>query len=91
MFLYSTKKHRLYIEQGLAIIIELLGRIEKGIGCSITDCSNSATRSLSRDKGGTEKLKISDEGKRIYLCQLHYKNWKKESKKYRELERVRYG
>jgi len=67
-----------------------LGKVQKGIKCSVTDCNNEAVRSLSREKFSSSDLKLK-EGRRVYLCEYHYKLWKKETKKLREFDRIRYG
>lgn len=67
-----------------------MGRIGKGIKCSVVDCNNNSIRSLSRERVSSSGLKVR-EGRRVYLCVVHYKQWKKGTKKVRELDRVRYG
>ncbi len=67
-----------------------LGKVQKGVICSVIDCNNEAIRSLGRDKFSASDLKLK-EGRRVYLCEHHYKVWKKETKKMRELDRLRYG
>ncbi|MEM3383060.1 MAG: hypothetical protein QXL52_04545 [Nitrososphaerales archaeon] len=67
-----------------------MGRIQKGVKCSVTDCNSEAVRSLSRNKFSASDLKLK-EGKRVYLCELHYKVWKKKTKNLREIDRLRYG
>jgi hypothetical protein len=68
-----------------------MGRIEKGVGCSVSACANSAVRSLSRELLAPSDLAVSGEGRRVYLCQQHYRQWKKATRKTRELDRVRFG
>ena len=48
-----------------------------------------AIRSLSRDKVSAAGLKV-DESRRSYLCRLHYKEYKKGSKKDKLLEKWRF-
>jgi hypothetical protein len=67
-----------------------LGKVEKGVGCSVTGCTNAAARSLSRSAAGGSGLSIGGEGRRIYLCHDHYKAWKKATKKSKDLERSRW-
>lgn len=57
-----------------------MGKISKGIGCSVNGCSNSAVRSLNADKVKDSGLDIGSGSKRAYLCNDHYKQWKKEFK-----------
>ena len=66
-----------------------MGKVGKGVNCSVSDCKNAAERSISRDQLGTSGLKVSGE-RRAFLCHDHYKIWKKATKKDRELDRVRF-
>jgi len=67
-----------------------MGRVAKGVKCTVTGCSNDAVRSLPYDKVVAAGLKIG-ESRRAYLCREHYKEFKKETKKDRTLEKWRYG
>jgi hypothetical protein len=67
-----------------------LGRVDKGVGCSVTGCANPAERSLSRGEMGGSGLNVGGEGRRVYLCRDHYKAWKKATKKSRDMERSRW-
>ena len=66
-----------------------MGRIDKGVKCSVSGCSNEATRSISADKVKTAGLKVGNE-KRAYLCKEHYKDFKKKTKKDKQLEKMRF-
>jgi hypothetical protein len=66
-----------------------LGRIAKGVKCSVTGCDRDAVRSLARDKVTAAGLKVN-ETRRAYLCRLHYKEYKKGSKKDKLLEKWRF-
>lgn len=68
-----------------------MGRVDKGINCSATGCKDSAERSISKSQISQGVLNFSSEGRRIYLCKSHYKQWKKSSRDSRDLERTRYG
>lgn len=67
-----------------------MGKVERGVKCSVEGCAEDAERSISRDKLSDTSLKVFGEGKRVYLCSQHYKLWKKTTKKDRELERARF-
>ncbi len=67
-----------------------LGRVDKGVGCDVSGCSNKAERSLSRGDIGSSGLSVGGTGRRVYLCHEHYKVWKKATKKSRSLERARW-
>jgi hypothetical protein len=70
--------------------VQFLGRVSKGEKCSVVGCKNDAIRSLPVDKVKQAGLKVG-EGRRAYLCREHYKEFKKETKKDRTLEKWRYG
>ncbi|GBC74111.1 MAG: hypothetical protein QW450_03390 [Candidatus Nitrosocaldus sp.] len=53
-----------------------MGKVGKGVRCSVVECSNNAVRSLDAGKVRGSGLDVS-EGKRVYLCEEHYKQWKK--------------
>ncbi len=67
-----------------------MGRIDKGVKCSVSGCNNEAVRSLSADKVKSAGLRVG-EGRRAFLCREHYKEFKKVTKKDRELEKWRHG
>jgi hypothetical protein len=67
-----------------------LGRIDKGVRCSVSGCKNDAVRSLPTDKVKSAGLKVG-ESRRAFLCKEHYKEFKKETKKDRVLEKWRHG
>lgn len=67
-----------------------MGRIEKGVKCSVSGCGREAVRSLSAAKVKAAGLKIGSE-RRAYLCKEHYKEYKKKTKKDKQLEKWRYG
>ncbi|MCJ7471037.1 hypothetical protein MUO74_11215 [Candidatus Bathyarchaeota archaeon] len=66
-----------------------MGRIDKGVKCSVSGCSNEAARSISADKVKNAGLKVGNE-KRAYLCKEHYKDFKKKTKKDKRLEKMRF-
>jgi hypothetical protein len=68
-----------------------MGKVDKGIGCSVTGCSNKGERSMGRDQLTGSGLTAAGEGRRIYLCHEHYKVWKKSTKKERDMQRARWG
>ncbi len=67
-----------------------MGRIDKGEKCNISGCNNEAERSISADKVRAAGLKVNDE-KHAYLCKDHYKEYKKKSKKDKQIDRWRFG
>jgi len=67
-----------------------LGRVDKGVKCSVSGCGKDAVRSLSSQKVKAAGLKIGNE-RRAYLCKEHYKEFKKKTKKDKQLEKWRYS
>ena len=69
-----------------------MGRVDKGVNCSVNCCENSAERSISGSKASmASDLVVNTSNKRVYLCRQHYKEWKKATKEDRENERARWG
>ncbi len=67
-----------------------MGRIDKGEKCNISGCGKEAERSISAEKVRAAGLKVGDE-KHAYLCKEHYKEYKKKSKKDKQIDRWRFG
>lgn len=67
-----------------------MGVIAKGAKCNVDGCSNDGARSLNTKKVENAGLRVTSAGKKTVLCKQHYKEWKKESKDDRDLERARY-
>ncbi len=67
-----------------------MGVIAKGAKCSVDGCTNDGVRSLNTKKVENAGLRVNSQGKKAVLCKQHYKEWKKESKDDRDLERARY-
>ena len=66
-----------------------MGRIDKGVKCSVSGCEKDAVRSIAAGKVTVAGLKIDAE-RRAYLCKGHYKEFKKATKKDRTLEKWRH-
>ena len=67
-----------------------MGIISKGAKCNIIGCENDAVRSITTSKVEESGMEVSSSGKKSALCKIHYKEWKKETKDDRDLERSRY-
>jgi hypothetical protein len=68
-----------------------MGRVDKGVNCSIQGCDQTAQRSMSGSKASMAlDMDLDTSSKRIYLCKAHYREWKKASKNERENERARW-
>ena len=68
-----------------------MGRIEKGVKCSVSSCSREAARSISADKVKAAGLSVGSSENRAYICKEHYKEYKKKTKKDKTLEKWRHG
>ncbi len=67
-----------------------MGLVSKGAKCNVDGCDQDGTRSLNTVKVERAGLIVTSSGKKSILCKIHYKEWKKESKEDRDLERARY-
>ena len=67
-----------------------MGIVSKGAKCDVTGCNNDGARSLNTKKVESAGLDVSSSSKKTVLCKDHYKDWKKETKDDRALERARY-
>jgi len=67
-----------------------MGVVAKGAKCNVDGCTNDGARSLNTTKIENAGLRGNSTGKKTVLCKLHYKEYKKESKDDRALERARY-
>ena len=73
-----------------------MGRIKKGISCSIKGCEEKSNRSFSIEKVQNALSKAGLEidpgsGRRVVLCQLHYRKIKKYLKQDTQVERMRFA
>ena len=67
-----------------------MGVVARGAKCSVDGCDAMGIRSLNALRVQSAGLRLSTSGKKAILCKVHYKEWKKESKGERDLERARY-
>ncbi len=65
-----------------------MGKVAKGIKCTVTGCSEDAVRSISPEDVSKAGLKVSASG-RGYLCKNHYKELKRKLRKDKKIERWR--
>ena len=68
-----------------------MGIVSKGAKCNVEGCEKEGARSLNTTKVENAGLRVSSTGKKSVLCKDHYKEWKKESKDDRDLERARFN
>jgi len=66
-----------------------MGRISKGVKCSVEGCEKGATRSLNIDKVTAAGLKVQGT-RRAYLCRDHYKGYKRATRKEKQVDKWRY-
>lgn len=67
-----------------------MGVVAKGAKCNVDGCDVDGARSLNTMRVQNAGLSVSSAGKKAVLCKDHYKEWKKESKGDRDLERARF-
>ena len=67
-----------------------MGIIAKGGKCHVSGCNDIGVRSINTAKVEEAGLRVLSSGKKSVLCKTHYKEWKKETKDDRALERARY-
>ena len=73
-----------------------MGKVKQGVECSVEGCSEKAVRSFSASKGREAMqaagARLKDErARRVYLCQKHYKAYKKQTKQDKKVDKWRYG
>ena len=67
-----------------------MGIVSKGAKCNFEGCDQVSARSLNTSKVEKSGLRVNSTGKKTVLCKKHYKEYKKESKDDRDLERARF-
>ena len=67
-----------------------MGRIDKGVTCTVQGCTEKAVRSISAEDASQAKLNIG-EVKRAYLCKKHYRELKKHLRQDRRLQKWRWN
>jgi len=73
-----------------------MGKVKKGVNCSVVGCNDRAIQSVSIDKVQEAAQAIglkfdARKSRRIYLCEKHYKEVKKYLKKTKKLEKWKHG
>ncbi|MGA2971561.1 MAG: hypothetical protein ABSE39_02925 [Candidatus Bathyarchaeia archaeon] len=67
-----------------------MGKVAKGQQCSVVGCGAAAIRSISTEKVSHSGLNIGS-SRRAYLCKKHYQEFKKLTRKDRQLEKWRFS
>lgn len=62
--------------------------VDKVQMCDIEGCKAEAVRSISGKKVENAGMSVADPSKSVHLCQAHYRELKKKTKKDRTLERL---
>ncbi len=70
--------------------MQFMGVIAKGAKCNVEGCEKDGARSINTTKVENANLRVNSTGKKSVLCKEHYKEYKKESKDDRDLERARF-
>ncbi|MGA1974818.1 MAG: hypothetical protein ABSG92_04215 [Conexivisphaerales archaeon] len=58
--------------------------------CGIEGCSQPAKRSISTKNLAGTSLRVKASARRVNLCKVHYKQFKKETKEDRAIEKARF-
>jgi hypothetical protein len=62
----------------------------KEMKCEVMGCNEIAVRSVARMKASKALQNLSGSGRRIHLCKMHYKTYKKKTRAERKLETIRW-
>lgn len=68
-----------------------MGVISRGAKCDASGCDKDGVRSLNARKVDGTGISLATSAKKAVLCREHYREWKKETRGDRDLERARYG
>lgn len=68
-----------------------MGIVSKGAKCDISGCDGDGSRSINTVKVEGAGLRVESGGKKSVLCKQHYKEYKKETREERDLERARWS
>lgn len=68
-----------------------MGVIAKGAVCDVEGCDIKGARSITTTKVERAGLLVKSSNKKSVLCRDHYKEYKKETKDDRDLERARWS
>lgn len=67
-----------------------MGRVDKGVKCSVSGCQAEAVRSIAFKRASEAGLSLGGEARRAYLCEVHYKEFKKARRNTDKIERMRW-
>ncbi len=66
-----------------------MGKISKGIKCSVAGCEEKAVKSISTQRIPSS-MNIKGSSRRAYLCEAHWKQFKKLTREQQKLEKMRH-
>lgn len=89
MFICGLGDKFLSVGMYFCCVVFGLGRVGKGVRCSVVGCDRVAVRSLGANRVLAAGLRVGS-GRRVFLCKEHYREFKKVTKKDRMLERWRF-
>ena len=58
--------------------------------CSVIECNEAAVRSISSSRVSKTGMNV-ERTRRVQLCSIHYKEFKKKSRNFRKVEQWRYN
>lgn len=67
-----------------------MGKVDKGEQCKVVGCTEAAVRSISPEKVSHSGLNIGA-ARRAYLCKKHYREFKKLTRKDRQIDKWRFS
>ncbi len=79
------KKDEQVSEKESALVGPKKGKVKT---CDVSGCSEPSVRTVSGEKARKGGLAVSEGLRKVHLCKKHYKEYKKATKKDRELERM---
>jgi hypothetical protein len=73
-----------------------MGKVKQGSECSVDGCNEKATRSFALKKAREALQSVGivfqdERSRRAYLCQKHYKLFKKQTKDDKKIDKWRYS
>jgi len=79
-----------FFKKRIQIMAISMGKVAKGQQCSVVGCSATAIRSISPEKVAHAGISIGT-ARRAYLCKAHYREFKKLSRKDRQIDKWRFS
>lgn len=67
-----------------------MGRVDKGVKCSVAGCQAEAVRSIALKRVSEAGLSLRDNSRRAYLCEAHYREFKRARRNVDRIERMRW-